>query len=633
MRDKESSRSPMQRQSAIRNPQSAISKWTFFLLGVWFGLLAGFVEVVYTLRVKLVGDHWFVGLGRDFIWIIPLITLVGFTLPGLAFALLARFRPGWATRELALVVLASFFVFHLLLVWNRLVLWAALLLAVGAGRQIGLALAARWDGLFRVVQASLVWVLLAEVSLGILAIVPPLWSEQRGLADLPAPPRGQPNVLFITLDTVRAQSMSLHGYGRVTTPELERWAERGVWFQHAISPAPWTLPAHAALFTGYYPHELSAGWGTPLGPDCPTLAEALREQGYRTAGFVANHYYTTHETGLARGFLHYEDHQWRSDDCVNYCCLTRHLFGSDVARRHLDFYDLFGRKRAEDLNRDFLAWLGRQGKDRPFFAFLNYFDAHAPYLPPAPFDTRFGPSLTEVEKRVMSKWCYLVKEGLDRQFEKAAERAYDASLAYLDHHVGRLLAELDRRGILDDTLVVITADHGEHFGEHGLFGHGNSLYHQLVHVPLILIFPSRIAGSGCVAQPVSLRDLPATVMDLVGLEKESPFPGTSLVPCWASATTEPPPTSPVLGIAWPIPEPCIRPNHGQSPVASGAHASLALEGNYYIRNLRDGSEELYDLAADPEDTHNLADMPEAREALARCRAELLRLLLRRPPDR
>jgi arylsulfatase A-like enzyme len=621
----------MSESRTARAGPDPVAPWAFLLLAAWFGLLAGFLEVVYTLRVKLVGDHWFVGLGRDFLWVVPLVTLLGFALPGLAFALLARFRPGGPWRELALVAFAFLFVFDLLLVWNQLFVWAALLLAVGAGRQVGLALAARWDGLLRVVKGSLAWALLAEVSLGILAVVPPLWSEQRGLAGLPAPPRGRPNVLFITLDTVRAQSTSLHGHERATTPELDRWAGRGVWFRHAISPAPWTLPAHAALFTGYYPHELSAGWGTPLGPDCPTLAEALRGRGYRTAGFVANHYYTTRETGLARGFLHFEDHKWRSGDCVNYCGLTRHLLGNDVTRRQLDFYDLFGRKRAEDLNRDFLAWLGGQDKGRPFFAFLNYFDAHGPYLPPAPFDTRFGPPLTGEEKRVISKWGLLVKEGLDPGVVETAERAYDGSLAYLDHHVGRLLAELDRRGILDDTLVVITADHGEHFGEHGLFVHGNSLYHQLVHVPLVLIFPRRIAGGGCVAQPVSLRDLPATVMDLVGLGEESPFPGTSLAPCWEWKRAGPHPTSPVLCIAPPIPEPCIRPNQGQSPVASGAHASLAHEGNYYIRNLRDGSEELYDLSADPEDTHDLADAPDREEALRRCREELHRLLREGPP--
>src|SRR5262249_37940885 len=151
---------------------------------------------------------------------------------------------------------------------------------------------------------------------------------------LPPAPRGAPNVLLITLDTVRAKNLSLYGYGRHTAPQLERWAKRGGTFDRALATAPWTLPSHASMFTRRHPHPprrprppRSAGWPTPLDSPSPPLAEVLASHGYATAGFVANRYYAGFDSGLGRGFARYEDYRLTPGEFVNTSTLAKWVFG------------------------------------------------------------------------------------------------------------------------------------------------------------------------------------------------------------------------------------------------------------------------------------------------------------------
>ena len=213
----------------------------------------------------------------------------------------------------------------------------------------------------------------------------------------PGPPAGAaargPNVLLIVLDTVRASSLSLYGYARDTTPQLTRWARRGVRFDWAVAPACWTFPSHCCFFTGRWPYELNSHWQLVLNTPHPTLAEFLAARGYLTAGFVANTSYCSYETGLDRGFAHYED----------YPLSPRTILGSTAVGRWitqnvLSYRDFYGRKwiqyqsrDAGGINRAFLDWLSRQRRgERPFFAFLNYLDAHEPFLVPGEHTPRFG---------------------------------------------------------------------------------------------------------------------------------------------------------------------------------------------------------------------------------------------------
>ena len=372
-----------------------------------------------------------------------------------------------------------------------------------------------------------------------LAILACLGSRTRNARRPPlaAAPSGSPNVLFIVLDTVRAESLSLYGYHRDTSPNLTKLAQRGVRFDRARTAAAWTLPSHASMFTGRWPYELSTRPDRPLDAAFPTLAEFLRDKGYDTAGFVGNTYFCNRWFGLDRGFLHYEDVA---------VCLVEILRSSDMGRALISRiapsiftrdrpYAHFNRKDAETINHDVLAWLDGRPKGQPFFAFLNYYDAHDPYITAADAPRHFGlrPE-TAQEVAALRDWLHADKTKLPNRLLQMAIDGYDDGIAYLDDQLGRLFAALESRGLLENTLIVITSDHGELHGEHNVYGHGSHLYRPAVEVPLLVVGPRRVPHGTTVAQPVSLRDLPSTVVDLLGFDSASPFPGRSLARCWAS---------------------------------------------------------------------------------------------------
>jgi arylsulfatase A-like enzyme len=361
------------------------------------------------------------------------------------------------------------------------------------------------------------------------------------------------------------------------------------------------LPSHASIFTGRLAHELTTNFVTPLDTRDPTIAEHFRDRGYATAGFVANLIYTTREDGLARGFLRYEDHPVSLRAAINSALLTR-----SIAHRFRKFgrNDKLVRKSAATINDSFLAWLDRP-RERPFFAFLNYFDTHGPYLPPDSLAGRFGPRRTELAYHDLSN-----REAWTPQQIAAERAAYEGMLAYLDGELGRLFAELERRGLLDNTIIVVAGDHGEQFGEHGLMDHGNSLYSPLLRVPLLIRYPGRVPTGLRIQQPASLRDLPATLVELSGAAPAS-FPGASLSRMW---NTPDPVGAPLFAEV----RDAIRPNPWL-PIAKGDLRSAVADGYHYIEN-GDGSEELYYLVDDPAELRNLSGEEQTRPILERMRS-------------
>lgn len=416
--------------------------------------------------------------------------------------------------------------------------------------------------------------------------------------------------------------MSLYGYGRSTSPNLERLARRGVRFDAAVATSSWTLPSHASMFTGRWFHELSAGWLTPLDSTFPTLAEVLGSHGYATAGFVANNYYCAYDSGLDRGFAHYEDHLTPdlSFGMFGYAIMTTRFANAlyDVSRlaRSISHRDLEWpfiwrlypgkRKDAELVNRQFLTWLSdREQPQRPFFAFLNYFDAHDPYLLPRGVQPRFKlDSKNETDLTFLDNDTSLWKLS-DKQLA-IARTAYDNLLSYLDDRLGSLVDELDRRGVLDNTLMVLAADHGEAFGVNEQFRHGVSLYQAETHVPLLILLPQRNRVSQVVSEPVSLRDLPATIVDVLDMAIVPPFPGRPLARYWnqssvAGQVLEP---TPLLSeIATPDPK---EPSWKKARVLRGPIAAVTVSNYKLIYSYGDNSEELYDHERDPHELHNMA---------------------------
>jgi arylsulfatase A-like enzyme len=448
--------------------------------------------------------------------------------------------------------------------------------------------------------------------------------ERSSRASLPAAAAGAPNVLLIVLDTVRAQSLSLYTYKKETTPFLKNLASRGVTFEQAFSSAPWTLPSHSTMFTGRHPHELSANFAEPLDATYPTLAEAFRGAGYATAGFVANLLYCCRHFGLARGFTHYEDYPISAGQVVVSGTLSQLLADRYESRRLARFYDFWNRKPAELISQQFLDWLPKRGAS-PYFAFLNYFDAHMPYLPPSSFDGKFGPKRSPGHyKHVRQRWFetdWLDMQRLSPEQVQAEIAAYDGSVAYLDEQLRRLFGELEERDELKNTLVVIVADHGEQLGEHDLFDHGNSVYLPVLHVPLLLLFPDRLPYGVRVPQKIGLRDLAATIVDLAGTHTDIEFPGNSLARFWKG--TSPP--------ACAAEEPLLAEHYGGwirelpdgrwYPNWHGKMRSLIRDRFQYIK-YEDGTEELYDIDADRNELTDLVKAKKGARMLERFRAEL-----------
>lgn len=578
-------------------------------LAVWFGLLAGLIEVTIRGVQRFVLDEWLF-LSADVVWMAPVAQLALYLLVA-AFLLLASRARG---RPLPYAWVFATFVFLFLigplLTTSRIHWLASLALAVGVAAQAGRMASRRARRIVLAARRTTPIVVLLVVA-GAAVVVGGRWLEERRLtAALPPSHPEAPNVLLLILDTVRADHLSLYGYEKRTAPHLGRLASRGVTFDHAFSTAPWTLTAHASLFTGLYPNEMSADWQAPLGDEAPTLAERLVARGYRTGGFVGNLIYATRETGLDRGFLRYEDHPVSVAMVVNSSWLSRWI----VARllRWLGRDQFLVWKDARDVNRRFLAWLDGQGAGsgagRPFFAFLNYMDAHAPYLPPDSLDGRFGPRRTGRAMADLSERRDWSEEEL-----RAERAAYDGTIAYVDGEVGYLLAELRSRDALENTLVIVTSDHGEQLGEHGLLDHGNSLYRPLLEVPLVVSWPGRLPEGLRVSRPVTLRDLPATVLELLPGPADTSIPGQSLARAWRQDVWSGSSVLAEVSAGVRMPE--------WLPIMRGDMASVVHGGFHYILN-GDGVEELYAYPEDRAQVRDLAPDPAHRDELLAAREHL-----------
>jgi arylsulfatase A-like enzyme len=497
---------------------------------------------------------------------------------------------------------------------------ACLALAAGVGARLATINESRAQRLRKIILLTLPAFAVVLSVWGGYAFVRLSGAETRALAALPLAAPDAPNVLLIVLDTVRADHMSAYGYDRPTTRRLDEYARRGVQFDRAVSTAPWTLPSHASLFTGRWHSELTANADRRLDASVPVLAEFLREHGYVTGGFVGNTTNCNSFYGFDRGFIRYEDFADKAK-----VSLVELANCSEIGRRVLQLSGLaprlgldpnVGRKDAPTINRDVLSWLSGQN-GAPFFAFVNYYDAHDPFILPDGVAPKYGPAKRTAEQdRVLRVWQHPDRRALPAAEAELIRDAYDDGIAYLDEQVGRLLDAMEARGLLENTIVIVTADHGENLGEHDLYSHGRSLYEPEVHVPLLVFGPRSVPSGRRVGATASLRDVAATVADLVGLRDASPFPGRSLARHWRSDDSVAGSASdPVLS------EVFIRTTPGGEPRLSPAlrvpMRAVFLGDKKYIW-YGDGIEELFDLTRDPAEMNNLAaaaDLPKYRAAL------------------
>jgi arylsulfatase A-like enzyme len=577
-----------------------------------FGLLAGLVELA-DVGWRKYGAHELVWRNWQTIWLTPLSYVLVCAPAGIALAIATRMFPRAfsAARTTWIAVFIPIF-FAAWTFQPRVSRYAVLVLALGLATMATRMLLARPPAVRHRLLRGGVIATVALILGGIGANLVGRVKEQRTLAGLPGARSGAPNILVLVLDTVRGASVSFLGSARATTPHLATLARGGANFRAAFSVSPWTLPSHVAMMTGQYAHATDADWRHAFTDPYPTVAGYLAQRGYATAGFVANVAYCSRETGLARGFVHYEDYRPGLAEMLMVSSAGRFFLTNTRLRDWTGFHDILGRKWAPDINAAFLNWLPRRN-GRPFFAFLNYYDAHEPYLPPAPFDTLFGPSgprrLKGTQQRI--RLAFPPNRGNMSAAEQAGEqRAYDASLAFLDHELGRLFDALRARNLLDNTILVVTSDHGEQFGEHGLFVHGNSLYTQTTAVPLLIVYPARVTA-GVVDYPVTLADLPATLLALAGFQNQGVFPGSSML---EGPGTARPVLSEVDRLAEDLPSPKLR----------GLLRSLVSDSLHWILN-GDGSEELYRYRADPAEETDIAGADNANlRSLLRAMLDSLR---------
>jgi arylsulfatase A-like enzyme len=287
-------------------------------------------------------------------------------------------------------------------------------------------------------------------------------------------------------------------------------------------------------------------------------------------------------------------------------------------------FDAGNRKYASVVSREFLDWTAhRRGPDRPFFAFLNYFDAHYPYKLPERGVHRFGAApTTDRELNLIENWRTLDKQTVTVKETAFARDSYDDCIAALDEQVGKLTDELGRLGVLERTWVIITSDHGEGFGEHeGVYGHGTSLYQAQLHVPLVIIPPGRNPSKRVVSETVSLRDLAATIVDVVNLKADAPFPGESLARLWAPSNKASPGRS-SAAVSEVVLTDLLNPDSAQMLQGRQLLTSLADGDWVYIRRADNMQEELFNMNDDAAELRNQALNPAGQSVLERMRGTL-----------
>jgi len=446
------------------------------------------------------------------------------------------------------------------------------------------------------------------------------------------------NILLLVIDTARVdtvQEMMQNGY----LPTLRGLADGGLRFTNAISPSPWTLPAHASIFTG----ERTSDHGTHAGtkafdPSGRPVAEHLQQNGYRTVGISGN-IWISPEFGFDRGFEHLSmkyDRFWSGADltpvseaetlsgkfrsfreAVDWRTVVATLANGLYSKWYADRYD----KGAANTTRRTREWFRRHSEDRsPFFYFINYLEPHLPYEPPEEFTDPFlpqGVGYEDAREVEQDAWGYIAGdvEYSEEEFE-LLRSLYRGELSYVDRQIGKLLAELDEQGLRDETTIIVVGDHGENIGDHGLMDHQYCLYQTLVHVPLIINGPK--VGSGEVSALVETRDIFPTVLDVADLalpDDEATSDNTLLKD----------PGKPFAISEYLAPQPSMESLREwvDGPVnTNGIDRTLrAIQTNIWkLVEGSDGSIELYNLSNDPHEIENVAD--ETNGIAAELRREL-----------
>jgi arylsulfatase A-like enzyme len=444
----------------------------------------------------------------------------------------------------------------------------------------------------------------------------------------------RPHVVLIVMDTTAASHLSLHGHPRPTSPNLERIAAEGAVFRRAFSTAPWTLPSHASMFTGLYLAQHGAGFEHPhLNDGVVTLAEILRSQGYRTVGY-SNNAWIGDNTGLHRGFEQFTKVMTWNQEENSYTLRTStwtpggyenrmETHAQDVPLEDSGAAVTNRLIRAQMRDHDFAG--------QPIFLFVNFLEPHLPYRPPSRFSrSMFPDEKGEETAQQIRQDVHGHETGVaPMSSEELAllSRLYDGEVAYVDHRVGELLEFLEEREILDDTMLVITADHGEQIGEHGFLGHNLNIYDDLLHVPLVVRYPGLFEAGSVFEAAVETRDIFSSIVSIVHPQALADVPVRGIHPL---------PTKPSA----PVPDRHLVAEYDRPVVRFDAWRKRWPELDFSrfdrtftsIRSPQwklivtsDGGRELYDLQRDPGETVNLAQDHEETAATLEAHLDVWRM--------
>jgi len=404
----------------------------------------------------------------------------------------------------------------------------------------------------------------------------------------------RPNVILISIDSLRPDHLGCYGYGRDTSPVLDKLAREGVLFETAVSTSSWTLPAHAALFTSL-PDRVHGcfddhRWLSDRSRF--TVAEAFKKAGYETAGFFSGPYLHS-GFGFGQGFDMYRD-------CTSFSEKTMNMLrggGDSFNWNALSHKDITNPIVLEEVT----AWI-EKNRDGPFFAFIHLWDVHYDYIPPPPYDKMFDGDYTgPVNGRKIHAVHKKPEDWTPRDVEHL-EALYDGEIRWTDHTLGKILQALECRGYMKDTIIAVTADHGEAFYEHGHHGHRHTLYEEEIRIPLVIHHPRSIPAGLRIQHPVQITDIAPTLLHLAGV---SPMPsalGRSLVPLVRDPT-----------IPWPATEAVCELIH----TASGVEFFAMRRPDWkLIINFPTGLIAVFDLDEDPGEKAPLSeeDYPMSAEA-------------------
>jgi len=415
------------------------------------------------------------------------------------------------------------------------------------------------------------------------------------------PAASRPNVILLVMDTVRADHLPLYGYARNTTPELAKLAGQATLFRSAVATSNLTLSTHASMFTGLYPRWHGAHvmgefpLGRRLGDSVETLAEILATEGYRTMGIAANFGFVSPPFGLHQGFQVFDARKpvqiaVAYPPTLGFAGIRLQRIFGDPANHEFE-----GRnRRAGDIHASVFEMLERSRRERrPFLLFVNYMDAHQLLVPPAPYHAMFPgyePAIRPMKlyldlDEMQVRHNRILTDSLRRHWVSQ----YDGCLAYLDAELGRLFEHLRKLGLWDNSLIVVTSDHGESFGERDVVLHAVTLYQNIVHIPLIVKFPFQRSPE-TMTSTVSQVDLAPTMLEAAGVRPRAALQG-------ASVRREAVKSRPyVFSEGFARARAHRRFRHDQTAVFYGP-LKLVFSS--------DGRHELYDLAKDPGETTNM----------------------------